>query len=436
MQYSDETSTGTQAGKEAKRTAPLPLPGCGVYSEVGRLRSVLVCRPGLAHSRLTPRICRELSFDAPLWVERAQADFAQFVRELTQRGVEVLELHDLLAQTLADPAARAWLLDRLLVADALGVDSPGELRQACAELGAARLAELMIGGMTVADLGLPASGSLGAALALHSFVLPPLPRSLLVREANSWIQRGVLLSPGGARAASSEALLIGAVYRFHPRFSASGVRVWWGDADAPAPRANAEGRDIMLMGQGVVLVGVGDRTQSQAVVQIARALFDGGAAHAVIAAQLPCGGVPLDRAFTQCAPDVVTYRPDVIDRVTCQELRPAPHAAAGIQVQAHPGEHLLDVLSEALRTPTFNAIAAGPGVAGAALAPWDDGTGVLAIEPGVVVGYDRNTRTNRRLRDAGVEVIEVPGGELGRVGAGTHALGCPLERDAVSYRVL
>ncbi len=422
----------------------MPIPGhvgaaaeCGVYSEVGKLRTVLVCRPGLAHLRLTPRSCRELQFDGPVWVERAQIDFDHFVHEMRQRGVEVLELHELLAQTLAQPEAREWLLDRLFVADTLGFDAPDELRQACIALGAQRLTELLIGGMTLADLGLPATGALGSALALHAFVLPPLPHSLFMRECNCWIQRGVTINLAGWRGQRSEALLMAAVYRFHPRFRHSELRVWWGDAGAPPALARAEGGDIVPLGQGVVLIGVGERTHSQAAVQIARALFDGGAAKTVIAAQLPREGwgVALNRVFTQCSPDVVTYRPDVVDRMTCQELRPAPHAA-GIQVRARAGEHLLDVLSTILHTPTFNAIATGGDSHDGPPDPWDDGTGMLALEPGVVIGFDRNTRTNKRLRQAGIEVIEVPGGELGRCGAGTHSLCCPILRDAVSYPLM
>ena len=412
-------------------------PDCGVYSEVGKLRTVLVCRPGLAHLRLTPRSCRELQFDGPVWVQRAQFEFGQFVGEMVGRGVEVLELHELLAQTLAQPEAREWLLDRLFVADALGFDAPEELRQACTALGAERLAELLLGGVTLADLALPASSALGPALALHAFVLPPLPHALFMRESNCWIQRGVTLNLAGRRGQRSEALLMAAVYRFHPRFTHSELRVWWGDASAPPALARAEGGDIVPLGQGVVLIGVGERTHSQAAVQIARALFDGGAAMTVIAAQLPSEGwgVPLNRVFTQCAPDVVTYRPDVVDRMTCQELRPAPHAA-GIQVRPRAGEHLLDVLSAILQTPSFNAIATGGDSHDGLPDPWDDGTGMLALEPGVVIGFDRNTRTNKRLRQAGIEVIEVPGAELGRCGAGTHSLCCPILRDAVSYPVM
>ncbi len=420
------------AGLELRRGAAPRSLGHGVYSEVGKLRCVLVCPPGLAHERLSPRICRELTFPAPLWVERAQREFAEFVDALTQQGVEVLELHALLEQTLAQPGASRWLLQQLLdhlsVPDVLGV----ELRAACEGLQPKQLAEFMIGGATLADLGLPTSGVMGLSLALHPFVLPPLPHALFMRDSHNWVQSGVTLNQIGKHGARLETTLVSAIYRFHPRFEPARPRIWWGDSAGASQRACVEGGDIMALGQSVVLIGVGARTQAQAAVEIARGLFEGGAAHTVIAAQLPQpGGESLGCAFTQCAPDVVTYRPDVVDRITCQELRPAVHSG-GITVHPRAGMHLLDVLSDVLRIPTLNAIATGTDSHEDTTQPWDDGNGALALAPGVAIAFERNARSNRRLRQAGIDVIEVPGSELSRVGARAHGLVCPLVRDAVA----
>jgi len=429
----------SQASKRDRAAGPAP----GVYSEVGKLRSVLVCRPGLAHRRLSPHICRELKFEAPIWVERTQREFAGFVDALTQRGVEVLELHALLVQILESPQARNWLLDRLLdpfvrdpgIADAVGSHLPNELRAACETLGESRLADLLIGGATLADLDLPSNGALALALALHPFVLPPLPHTLCMRESHSWVQHGMTLNRAGWRGPRSEALLVAAVYRFHPRFKSLPPRIWWGDnpGSTQTPYACAEGGDIMPLGHGVVLIGTGVRTQAQAALQIAHSLFEGGAAQTVIAAQMPRlrGSEVLERVFTQCSPEVVTYRPDVVDSISCQEMRPGTRGGP-ITVQARAGVHLLDVLSEALGAPTLNAIATGADAGDLHAEPWDDGNGALALEPGVVLAFERNTRTNKRLRQAGVEVIEVPGDDLARVGAATHALCCPIAREAVA----
>jgi arginine deiminase len=430
MKPADTTLAVAAPPKKARHETPKR----GVHSEVGVLRSVIVCRPGLAHLRLTPRSCTQLHFDSVLWFEQAQRDFAQFVRVLAQRGIEVLELHDLLAQTLAAPEARRWLLDHQLPADAVGPDLLEELHAALLELPAAALAEMLLGGLTKAELPFKPTGLAAAFLEVHDFVLPPLPNALFMRDASSWIGNGVSLNALLWPTRRRETLLMDAVYRFHPRFHGGTAR--WQDAAARDSAAfTLEGGDIMPLGDGVLLVAFSERSTPQAAMRLARRLFDSGTARAVVTARLPASAAArhLDTVFTQAAPDVVTYLPEVVDRIVCHELRPGA-AGQDLQLRSHAGKHMLDVLSEVLQAPTFNALSIGDARFDGTPEQWDDGNGVLALEPGVVVSYDRNGSTNKRLRQAGLEVIEIPGGELGRAGAGPHALCCPLSRERLSYR--
>jgi arginine deiminase len=417
---------------------PSNLSKLGVHSEVGHLRTALVCRPGLAHLRLTPDNCRALLFDDMLWVERAQHDFAQFVRCMQDRGVEVLELHDLLAQTLARADAKRWLLAQKIAAKPVGLDLLDDLRSALAELPHARLAELLIGGLTKADLPFKPQGLLGAYLDLDDFVLPPLPNTVFTRDTTCWVGPGVCLNHLFWPARRGETLLMAAIYQYHPRFENAGFNTWFGDGVSDLGLSTLEGGDVMNMGEGVVLVGMGGRSSPQAAMQLAQVLLTGGAATTVIAAKMPrsSAAVHLDTVFTPCDANAVTYFPEVVDKIVCHELRLSARSKteqAQIHLRSHPGRHVLDVLAECLQVPTLRAIATGGNHFEAEREQWDDGNNVLALSPGVVVAYDRNVTTNKRLRQAGIEVIEIPGGELSRSRAGPHGMVCPVARDAVSY---
>ena len=295
----------------------------GVHSEVGRLRKVLVCRPGLAQKRLTPANCRELLFDDVLWVAQARNDHDAFTSAMVERGVEVLELHDLLAEVLALPLARAWLLNRKLCSHFIDTETAAALRPWLEALAPARLAEHLIGGVARAEGPAEAAGLLDRCAAPADMLLPPLPNTLFTRDSSCWIGQGVVLCPMFWPARRQETLLTAAVYRFHPAFAAK-ANVWWGDTDGDHGLACLEGGDVMPLGKGVVLVGMGERSSPQAVSQLARALFATGTATRVLAAQLPKsrGAMHLDTVFTFCDADLVTVFPDVVDAIRVHSLRP------------------------------------------------------------------------------------------------------------------
>lgn len=260
-------------------SSPAPSAGYGVHSEVGRLRKVLVCAPGLAHRRLTPSNNHELLFDDVMWVENAQRDHADFVNKLRQRDVEVVELHELLAQTMDVPGARDWLLDRKIVANRLGLGLVDATRAHLESLDSRRLAERLIGGMATQDL--PEDGRTPyLALAREStgareYLMPPLPNTLYTRDTTCWLYGGLTMNPLYWPARKDETLIYKAIYTFHPDFA--GSTVWWGDPEREWGQATFEGGDVMPVGNGVVLVGMSERTSRQAITQVARALFEQGA---------------------------------------------------------------------------------------------------------------------------------------------------------------
>ncbi len=401
----------------------------GANSEVGKLRTVMVHRPDLAHERLSPTNCHELLFDDVIWVRRARQEFDAFVDLMRSRGVEVLLLHELLAQTLEDREGREWLLSRRVRPEDVTVMFAEPLREWLTEMPADELATRLTGGVTVLELPDELRSAIGPALRPTDFVLAPLPNQLFTRDTSAWLYGGVSLNPMFWPARQLETLNVEAIYRFHPRFRDAGFPIWFGGADHDWGLARMEGGDMMPAGDGVVLIGMGERSTARAVSILAKNLFEAGAARLIIGAQMPRerAAMHLDTVFTFCDRDVVTLYEPVVSQI--RPILFKPGGASGVQAEVSE-RSFLDEVRDALGIAELKLVTTGGDEFEAERNQWDDGNNVVALEPGVVVAYERNEATNTKLAKAGIEVLAIAGQELGRGRGGGHCMTCPVARDA------
>jgi arginine deiminase len=400
----------------------------GADTEVGRLRTVMLHRPGPELKRLTPRNNDKLLFDGIPWISRAQDEHDAFADALRQREVEVLYLTDLLTETLQSRSARDHAITGAMSSLHLGDTLRGYLSQALHDQSAEELSLFLTAGVRNDEVR-GGHGLVTSLLAHDDFLIDPLPNLLFTRDSSVWVRDRVAVTSLAMPARERETQLTELIYTEHPRFAGTPRIHGW-------QREHLEGGDVLLLAAGVIAVGVGERTTPAGAERLARQVFAADLAHTVLAVPIAQerATMHLDTVCTMVDVDKIVMYPNIADSLTAYAVTVRDRNGDGtsdedLVLEVADAQPFLVAAAKAMSIDTLHQIDTGLDPVTAEREQWDDGNNTLAISPRVAVASERNIETNTRLEEAGIEVVAIAGSELGSGRGGPRCMSCPIARE-------
>jgi len=406
-----------------------------ITSEIGVLKTVLLHRPGKELENLTPAYLKNLLFDDIPYLKQAQAEHDAFADILRSRGVEVLYLDKMAAEALSDEEVRKQFINEMVESSKRGGQRTTDaIVQYLSSMPTMDMIHTVMAGVRKSDISLPEDHEpqLHAIVEKNSypFYLDPMPNLYFTRDPGATIGNGLTINRMHWPARRRESLFLQYIIAHHPRFKDADIPVWYDRNNS----FSLEGGDELVINKDTVAIGISERSTPEAIEKVAEKLFAESSFTRVIGIEIPKSHafMHLDTVFTMIDRTTFTIHPEIKDAggklnmyiLERQEGSPHPSITKETDV-----EHVLRIV---LGVDHVDLIECGGGdEIAAAREQWNDGSNTLAIAPGVVVTYDRNYVTNQKLRDAGIEVIEVSGSELGRGRGGPRCMSMPLNREDV-----
>ena len=409
-------------------------PQIQVNSEIGRLKTVLLHRPGEELEALTPEYMSRMLFDDVPYLKVAQEEHDAFANVLRENGVEVLYLDQLAAEALANEEVRdRFIVEMVRASKQEETFSTFAIVNYLQTLDPLTMVRKVMAGVKKSEVENmePTNKQLHHFMVNdYPFYLDPMPNLYFTRDPAASIGNGLTINKMHWPARRRESLFMQYILKYHPRFANQNIPVWYNRNN----RFSVEGGDELVLNKHTVAIGISERTEAEAIERIASRLFHDSEFTRVLAIKIPAkrAFMHLDTVFTMIDYDKFSVHPEIMTAGGELDIYVLDKSNTHVGYEVTHRRDLTNVLAESLGVSKVQLIQCGNGdPIAAAREQWNDGSNTLAIAPGVVITYDRNYVTNEALRKAGLKVIKVAGSELGRGRGGPRCMSMPLFREEI-----